>query len=644
VPTAITVLASDLHTAAGLPQFVRVAETGTGANGTDFTFNAAPGIYHLAAGIGDPYGSFTVATDGTISGTTGALVASGSTIDFDLTKLAAVTIYGGDLKTASGWQQSVNLYEVVGLAPTYGDPAADTVYLSTGTFSVAGDNPIGTFTVAADTSGALAVAGTTGALVATGNAIHIDETKLAAVTIYGGDLKTASGLQQSVNLYEVVGLAPRYGDPAMETVYLGAGTFSVASDASIGTFTVGADVSGALAVTSTSGAAVATGNTIHFDETKLAAVTIYGTDLKTADGLQQSLNLNEVVALTPVAATDTVYLGAGTFHASVSNGPDYGTFTVAANASGALAVTGTSGALVATGDIIHFNLCELEQVQITPDPGFAWNIPYTTQGNSYASDVVSLPDGSYSLGIAGPSGFIATTFSVGPSGLSATQLPQDAPLVTLQLVPCQDETTTTVTASVNPSLLNQPVAFTATVSVQDGDVPTGTVQFLADGVNFGAPVPLTNGSASIATAALAAGNHVITAVYGGAGFFQPSSGQLVQAVHYHFGGFLPPLDDDGSYKLGRDLPIKFRLMDYNGSAVTNVSAVRSLQVQAIDAQGQPIGTPFNPAATAGTVLRYDPTSQQFIFNWDTTGLTLGYYRVLLTLDDGTLWTLDLRLK
>ena len=75
-----------------------------------------------------------------------------------------------------------------------------------------------------------------------------------------------------------------------------------------------------------------------------------------------------------------------------------------------------------------------------------------------------------------------------------------------------------------------------------------------------------------------------------------------------------------------------------------VSAVRSLQVQAINAQGQPTGAPFIPAATAGTALRYDPVSQQFIFNWDTSGLTLGYYRVLLTLNDGTLWMLDLRLK
>jgi hypothetical protein len=109
VPSNITILASDLHTAGGVPQQVRLGETGTVAYGNNFTFNAAPGFYHLTdAACGGTYGSLTVATDGTISGTTGALVASGSTIDFDLTKLAAVTVVGTDLKTAAGLQQQVN--------------------------------------------------------------------------------------------------------------------------------------------------------------------------------------------------------------------------------------------------------------------------------------------------------------------------------------------------------------------------------------------------------------------------------------------------------------------------------------------------------------------------------------------------------
>src|SRR5262249_36331522 len=143
VPSSITVLASHLHTAGGLPEQVRVAETGTVANGNDFTFDAAPGVYHLTDHFPSRvYGSFTDATDGTIGGTTGALVASGSTIDFDLTKLAAVTIVGTDLKTAASSQQAVAVSEVVGLYP---GTATDTVYLAAGTFPVTDHFPRSTY-------------------------------------------------------------------------------------------------------------------------------------------------------------------------------------------------------------------------------------------------------------------------------------------------------------------------------------------------------------------------------------------------------------------------------------------------------------------------------------------------------------------
>jgi len=126
VPSAVTVLASHLHTVGGVPEQVRVAETGAlVGNGTNLTFDAAPGVYHLDSGDhGVTWGSFTLASDGTISSTTGALTASGSTIDFDLSKLAAVTIFGTDLQTAAGFQQAVSLNWVMELnrLPT------DTVY------------------------------------------------------------------------------------------------------------------------------------------------------------------------------------------------------------------------------------------------------------------------------------------------------------------------------------------------------------------------------------------------------------------------------------------------------------------------------------------------------------------------------------
>jgi hypothetical protein len=93
-------------------------------------------------------------------------------------------------------------------------------------------------------------------------------------------------------------------------------------------------------------------------------------------------------------------------------------------------------------------------------------------------------------------------------------------------------TTTNVTSSVDPSDLDQSVTFTATVGAVPAGAaaPTGSVQFQVDGVNAGSAVPLSGGSASFTTAALATGPHTITALYGGDAYSLPSSANLTQNV------------------------------------------------------------------------------------------------------------------
>lgn len=92
-------------------------------------------------------------------------------------------------------------------------------------------------------------------------------------------------------------------------------------------------------------------------------------------------------------------------------------------------------------------------------------------------------------------------------------------------------TTTTVTSSANPSVWGQPVTFTATVSSTPA-ASGGMVTFKDGTTTIGSPVGLTNGTASITTAALAVGNHSITAVYSGAtGFTGSTSAALSQRVN-----------------------------------------------------------------------------------------------------------------
>ncbi len=75
--------------------------------------------------------------------------------------------------------------------------------------------------------------------------------------------------------------------------------------------------------------------------------------------------------------------------------------------------------------------------------------------------------------------------------------------------------TVTVSASLKSVIAGQPVTFTATVT---GNSPTGTVQFQVNGVNFGSPVQLVNGVATLTTNQLTVtGTDTITAIYSGDG-------------------------------------------------------------------------------------------------------------------------------
>ena len=90
-------------------------------------------------------------------------------------------------------------------------------------------------------------------------------------------------------------------------------------------------------------------------------------------------------------------------------------------------------------------------------------------------------------------------------------------------------TTTTLTSSLNPSVVGQAVTFTATVAAGGGN-PTGTVTFFVDGVAQ-AHAPLGGGTAGYSTSSLPGGSRTITASYSGDATFAPGkSPALTQTV------------------------------------------------------------------------------------------------------------------
>ena len=112
------------------------------------------------------------------------------------------------------------------------------------------------------------------------------------------------------------------------------------------------------------------------------------------------------------------------------------------------------------------------------------------------------------------------------------QLRSQRPSAAVSQVVNQDGTTTAVASSPNPSASGQLVTFTTTVTT--GGPGTfdngGMVQFLVDGTDYGSPVPLTGGTASISDSSLTAGGHTITATYSGDTGFSSSTGNLTQGV------------------------------------------------------------------------------------------------------------------
>lgn len=94
----------------------------------------------------------------------------------------------------------------------------------------------------------------------------------------------------------------------------------------------------------------------------------------------------------------------------------------------------------------------------------------------------------------------------------------------------QNPTSTSVLPSQPTVTIGDDVSFSATVTPAVGSNPGGTVQFLVDNAAFGAPRPVTGGtatSANLNTGALSLGNHTVQAVYNGDANFATSTSSTV---------------------------------------------------------------------------------------------------------------------
>lgn len=129
--------------------------------------------------------------------------------------------------------------------------------------------------------------------------------------------------------------------------------------------------------------------------------------------------------------------------------------------------------------------------------------------------------------------FETSTLAVGSHILTAQYLGDSVNLPTTSnpatVVVETNSTIVSLTSSLNPSVVGQVVRFATEVSSTSG-VATGSVSF-KDGTTLLEVVPLSGGAASYRTPSLAAGDHLITATYGGDASHAPAiSPSVIQKV------------------------------------------------------------------------------------------------------------------
>ena len=110
------------------------------------------------------------------------------------------------------------------------------------------------------------------------------------------------------------------------------------------------------------------------------------------------------------------------------------------------------------------------------------------------------------------------------------------------------------------------------------------------------------------------------------------------ACEFSFTGFFSPVDNPPAVntgRTGRAYPVKFRITNLSGPVTTvqAVLSIRSVRVRCGTLSGDATDA-LETTAAGASALRYDTTSNQFVYNWKTPD-TPGCYELRVSLADGT---------
>ena len=273
------------------------------------------------------------------------------------------------------------------------------------------------------------------------------------------------------------------------------------------------------------------GNYTDISETQLpAAATAIATLKQALPGLlaqnvlsqaQMAQLLDEVRSIVgPTHVIAANYLGAGGF--AGSSGQVTETVSSAASASMAIGTPSTS----VLGQPVTLSATVAAVAPGSGLPTGSVDFVDTTTDTDLGS--APLVDGAASLSPIATLGFgthmITATYSGDGSFLPTTG--------TLDLSVLAAQTSITVTTSPNPAVFGQTLVVQAIVTADAPSTatPTGTVQFTVDGAASGAPIPVSDGVASLPLVGLALGAHTITATFVGDPGFANAAGAVTGGV------------------------------------------------------------------------------------------------------------------
>ncbi|MFE2853708.1 Ig-like domain repeat protein [Streptomyces lavendulae] len=207
-------------------------------------------------------------------------------------------------------------------------------------------------------------------------------------------------------------------------------------------------------------------------------------------------NNNTVTVINPVAGTVVTTIPVGNNPLGVAITPNGAQVYVANAVGGTVSVISTTTNTVV--NTITVGTAPVD-VAISPDGSLA----HVANSGSGSVSVINVASGTVtgSVPVASPDG---VTFANVPQRGSAT----------------------TVTSSLNKTVLGDSVTFTATVT-GTGPTPTGTVTFKDGATVLGNDTLDSNGQATFTTSALAVGTHPITAEYGGDATFTTSTSPVL---------------------------------------------------------------------------------------------------------------------